>query len=39
VLNQSPRLREQYVLRSLREEQLVLVVADAAGPLRSFLGS
>lgn len=29
------RLRSQYMLRSLREEQLVLLVADAAGPLRS----
>lgn len=35
LLNQILRLRALYVLRSLRQEQLALVVADAAGPLRS----
>jgi predicted nucleotidyltransferase len=35
LLNLTLRLRESYVLRSLREEQLALVVADMAGPLRS----
>jgi len=35
LLNLTLRLRESYVLRSLREEQLALVVADTAGPLRS----
>lgn len=35
LLNLSLRLRESYVLKSLREEQLALVIADAAGPLRS----
>jgi predicted nucleotidyltransferase len=35
LMNLSLRLRERYALHSLREEQLVLVVADAAGPLRS----
>ena len=35
LLNLTLRLREAYVLRGLREEQLVLVVADSVGPLRS----
>jgi predicted nucleotidyltransferase len=35
LLNLIVRLRAAYVLRSLREEQLALVIADAAGPLRS----
>ena len=35
LLNLTLRLRESYVARGLREEQLVAVVADAAGPLRS----
>ncbi len=35
LLNLRLRLRSLYVLRGLNEEQLVLVVADAAGPLRS----
>jgi predicted nucleotidyltransferase len=35
LLNLTLRMRELYVLRSLREEQLVLVIADMAGPLRS----
>jgi hypothetical protein len=35
LLNLALRLRALYALRSLREEQLALVVADAAGPLRS----
>lgn len=35
LLNLQLRLRERYVLVSLREEQLALVIADAAGPLRS----
>jgi predicted nucleotidyltransferase len=35
LLNLQLRLREQYMLRGLREEQLVLMVADAVGPLRS----
>jgi len=35
LLNQTLRLRAFYVERSLREEQLALVVADAAAPLRS----
>jgi len=36
LLNLTLRLRERYVLVSLREEQAALVIADAAGPLRSF---
>lgn len=39
LLNQMLRLRALYVLRSRREEQLALVVADAAGPLRSSAAS
>jgi predicted nucleotidyltransferase len=35
LLNLTLRLRSLYVERSLREEQLVLVVADMAAPLRS----
>jgi len=35
LLNQILRLRASYVSRSLREEQLNLVVASAIGPLRS----
>jgi predicted nucleotidyltransferase len=35
LLNLTLRLREAYVSRSLREEQLPTVIADAAGPLRS----
>lgn len=35
LLNLILRLRELYVLRSLREEQVVLVIADMTGPLRS----
>src|SRR5258706_5971262 len=39
LLNLQLRLRERYVLTSLREEQLALVVADAAGPLRASAAS
>jgi hypothetical protein len=39
LLNLQLRLRERYVLVSLREEQLALVVAEAAGPLRSSAAS
>lgn len=35
LLNLEIRMREVYVLRSLREEQLALAIADAAGPLRA----
>ena len=35
LLNLTLRLREAYVSRSLREEQLAAVIADAAGPLRA----
>lgn len=35
LLNLTLRLREAYIARSLREEQLAVVIADAAGPLRS----
>lgn len=35
LLNFQLRTREQYVTSSLREEQLVHLIADAAGPLRS----
>ena len=35
LLNLVLRLREAYVMRGLREEQLALAIADAAGPLRS----
>ena len=35
MLNLILRLRESYIARGLREEQLVATIADAAGPLRS----
>jgi predicted nucleotidyltransferase len=35
LLNLVLRLREAYVMRGLRQEQLALAVAEAAGPLRS----
>jgi hypothetical protein len=35
LMNTALRLRERYVRLSIRAEQLVPVVADAAGPLRS----
>jgi predicted nucleotidyltransferase len=35
LLNLTLRLREAYVSRSLREEQLAAVIAETAGPLRS----
>jgi predicted nucleotidyltransferase len=35
LLNLVLRLREAYVMRGLREEQLAIAIADAAGPLRS----
>src|SRR5215207_6492498 len=35
LLNLILRLRESYISRGLREEQLVATIADAAGPLRS----
>jgi predicted nucleotidyltransferase len=35
LLNLTLRLRQSYVLRSLREEQAVLVIAEATGPLRA----
>lgn len=35
LLNLTLRLREAYIARSLREEQLAAVIADAAGPLRA----
>jgi hypothetical protein len=35
LLNLSLRLRESYISRGLREEQLVAGIAEAAGPLRS----
>lgn len=35
LLNLTLRMREAYIVRSLREEQLTTVIADAAGPLRS----
>jgi predicted nucleotidyltransferase len=39
LLNLQLRLRERYVLLSLREEQLALAIADAAGPLRASAAS
>jgi predicted nucleotidyltransferase len=39
LLNLQLRLRERYVMLSLREEQLALLIADAAGPLRSSAAS
>jgi predicted nucleotidyltransferase len=35
LLNLTLRMRESYLARSLREEQLIPLIADAAGPLRS----
>lgn len=35
LLNLTLRLREAYIARGLRQEQLVAVIADMAGPLRS----
>ncbi|MGH8524807.1 MAG: hypothetical protein ACREXY_11495, partial [Gammaproteobacteria bacterium] len=35
LLNLTLRLREAYVARGLREEQLVAMIAEMAGPLRS----
>ena len=35
LLNQILRLREAYISRGLREEQLVATIADMAGPLRA----
>jgi hypothetical protein len=35
LLNLILRLRESYISRGLREEQIVATIADAAGPLRS----
>ena len=35
LLNLTLRLREAYIARGLREEQLVAMIADMAGPLRS----
>jgi predicted nucleotidyltransferase len=34
LLNLAMRMRQMYVMRSSREEQVALVVADSAGPLR-----
>jgi predicted nucleotidyltransferase len=39
LLNLAIRLRERYVLVSLREEQLVRVIAEVAGPLRASAGA
>ena len=39
LLNQQLRMRERYVLVSLREEQLVPLIADAAAPLRASAAS
>lgn len=39
LLNLILRLRESYISRGLREEQLVATIADAAGPLRSCAAS
>jgi hypothetical protein len=39
LLNLQLRLRERYVMLSLREEQLALLIADAASPLRSSAAS
>ena len=35
LLNLTLRMREAYVARSLRDEQIVALIADVAGPLRS----
>ena len=39
ILNLQLRLRESYVLKSLREEKLTLMIADTVGPLRSIAAS
>jgi hypothetical protein len=39
LLNLAIRLRELYVVRSLREEQCAITVAEAAGPLRTSAAS
>jgi predicted nucleotidyltransferase len=39
LLNLTLRLREAYISRGLREEQLVAMIADVAGPLRSCAAS
>jgi len=39
LLNLTMRLREMYVLRSLREEQCAATIADATGPLRASAAS
>jgi predicted nucleotidyltransferase len=39
LLNLTLRLREAYIARGLREEQLVAMIADMAGPLRSCAAS
>lgn len=39
LLNFQLRMRERYVLISLREEQLVQIIADAAAPLRAAAAS
>lgn len=39
LLNLAMRLREQYVERSLREEQCAATIADATGPLRTAAAS
>ncbi|MET3129923.1 putative nucleotidyltransferase [Oxalobacteraceae bacterium GrIS 1.11] len=39
LLNQQLRMRERYVLVSLREEQLVPLIADCAAPLRASAAS
>jgi hypothetical protein len=39
LLNLSLRLRERYAATSLREERLAIVIAEAAGPLRSAAAS
>jgi hypothetical protein len=39
LLNLTLRLRQRYLLQGQREEQAVLAVADAAGPLRACAGA
>ncbi len=39
ILNLQLRLRENYVLKSLREEKLTLMIADTVGPLRAIAAS
>ncbi|MCI0413298.1 hypothetical protein L0222_10930 [bacterium] len=39
LMNLKLRMRNLYMLRSLREEQLAMVIADMAGPLRSAAGT